>query len=130
MSSLRLVSLVSGVYDVALGVAFLAGTAQLARAFGVAPPVPPVLGDTNGLFLLAIGLGYWLPWRDPERWRAYLWLMGPFLKGGGAFVFLRDVLVRDSPPAFVLFAVSDGALALWTLIVLLASRARAQGAAG
>jgi hypothetical protein len=122
MSRLRLVSLVSGVYDIVLGVGFLAAAPALAGAFGVAPPVPAVLGDTNGLFLLTIGLGYWLPLRDPARWRGYLWLMGPLLKGGGALVFLRDFLLRDSPAAFVLFALSDGSLALWTFVELWRTR--------
>jgi hypothetical protein len=119
MSRIRLVSIVSGFYDILLGAAFLVAAPQLARAFGVAPVSPPVLGDIIGLFLLAIGLGYGFPLRDPVRWRGYLWLMGPFLKGGGAVVFLLDLLLRDSPVSFALFALSDGALAVWTLLVLL-----------
>lgn len=125
MSRLRLVSFVSGLYDVALGVAFLAAAPLLAQAFGIQPPQPPVLADTNGLFLLAVGIGYWFPWRDPVRWRGYLWVMGPLLKGGGAIVFLRDYLLRDSPTAFVLFALSDGSLALWTWLELWRTRGEA-----
>lgn len=124
MSSLRLVALVSGLYDVVLGVGLLAAAGPMAALFGVPPPQPAVFGDTNGLFLLGIGLGYWLPWRDPERWRAYLWLMGPFLKGAGATIFLVDHVVRQSPDAFLLFAVTDGSLAVWSLWALLARRAR------
>ena len=119
---LKAVSLVSGLYDLAIGTAFLLAAPVVASMFGVAPPSPPVLGDTNGLFLVAIGLGYALPWRDPERWRAYLWLMGPLLKGGGAAVFLRDYLLRGSPQSFLLFSATDGALALWTLVALLRTR--------
>lgn len=122
MSSLRLVSLVSGVYDVLVGVVLLAVPHVMATAFGVPPPQPPVFADTNGLFLVVIGLGYALPWRDPGRWRAYLWLMGPLLKGAGALVFLRDYALRDSPASFLLFAASDGTLALWTLVVLMRTR--------
>jgi hypothetical protein len=116
------VSLVSAIYDGLIGLAFLLAPGWLASLFGVPPPQPAVLGDTNGLFLLVIGLGYLLPFSDPQRWRAYLWLMGPVLKGGGALVFLRDILVRDSPRVFGLFAVTDGALAVWTLAALLATR--------
>ena len=57
MSRLRLVSLVSGIYDVVLGLAFLTAAAKAREPFGVPPPVPAVLGDTNGLFLLAVGAG-------------------------------------------------------------------------
>ena len=51
--------------------------------------------------------------------RAYLWIMGPLLKGGGALVFFLDYWIRHSPPAFLLFAASDGALALATLWALI-----------
>jgi hypothetical protein len=130
MTHLRLVSLVSGVYDILLGTGFLLGAAQMAALFGVPAPQPAVLGDTNGLFLLSVGIGYWLPFRDPRRWRAYLWVMGPFLKFGGAAVFLRDFLLRDSPAVFLLFAASDGLLALWTLMALLGNRAGPRAARG
>ena len=44
----------------------------------------------------------------------YLWVMGPLLKGVGALAFVLDHIVRGSPRSFLLFAASDGALALWT----------------
>ena len=55
------------------------------------------------------------------RYRAYLWLMGPVLKGAGAAAFLLDYFLNGSPKAFLLFAASDGALAIWTLIALITS---------
>jgi hypothetical protein len=116
---LRTVALVSGLYDVLVGLALLVAAPTVANWFGVPPPSPRVFADTNGLFLVCVGLGYVLPWRDPGRWRAYLWLMGPLLKGGGAVVFVRDYLLRGSPASFLLFAVCDGALAVWTLAALL-----------
>ena len=45
------------------------------------------------------------------------------LKGAGALTFIVDYVLRHSPPAFLLFAVSDGTLALLTLWVLLTARA-------
>ena len=48
--------------------------------------------------------------------------MGPLLKGAGAAAFLIDFLVRHSPPSFLLFAVSDGTLALLTLWALTSAR--------
>jgi hypothetical protein len=71
------------------------------------------------LFLIAVGLGYYLPWRDPFRHRGYLWIMGVLLKGAGALVFVLDYLLRGSSPSFLLFAVADGSLALLTLWALL-----------
>ena len=41
------------------------------------PASPPIFSDLNALFLMAVGVGYALPWRDPERYRGYLWVMGP-----------------------------------------------------
>ena len=97
----------------------------MATTFGVAPPVPVIHAKLNALFLICIGIGYVLPWRDPVRYRAYLWIMGPLLKGAGAAAFLIDYYVNASPKAFLLFAASDGVLALWTLIALSSSGNRA-----
>ena len=119
---LRYVALVSGLYDIAVGLVLLIAAPALAGTFGVAPLTPAVFGDTNALFLIAVGIGYWKPWRDPVAHRWYLWLMGPALKGAGAIVFVRDVWVRGSPATFLLFALSDGALALWTLWALVRTR--------
>lgn len=90
----------------------------MASTFGVPPPEPIIHAKLNGIFLLTIGLGYALPWRDPVRYRAYLWLMGPMLKGAGAAAFLLDYFLNGSPRSFLLFAASDGALAIWTLAAL------------
>ncbi len=112
--TLRAIAAVSGVYDVVLGLLMLAGRPALAALVGIPAPVPPIHADLNGLFALAVGAGYWLPWRDPVRYRAYLWVMGPGLKGIGALLFVADHLLRGSPPVYLLFAVTDGALAAVT----------------
>ena len=91
---------------------------QVATLFGVPSPVPPIHSDLNGLFLIAVAVGYFLPYRDPEQYRGYLWIMGPFLKGVGALFFIVDHFARRSPASFLLFAVSDGTLALLTLWAL------------
>lgn len=116
------VAAASGLYDIALGVALLAGRDVLASLFGVPAPTPPIHADLNGLFLLAVGVGYILPFRRPDLYRGYLWTMGPFLKGIGCLVFLADHFVRHSPPAYLVFAASDGVLALITLWVLVRTR--------
>jgi len=115
---LRVIALVSGLYDFLVGALLFVAAPQLAAAFGSAPVTPAVFADTNALFLMCVGVGYLLPYRDPVRWRAYLWIMGPLLKFGGAFVFLRDYALRGSPRSFLLFAASDGVLALVTLLAL------------
>ena len=101
------------------------GRGLLVDWFGVAPPQPPIHADLNAVFVTTVGIGYLLPFRDPVRYRGYLWLMGPLLKGVGAAVFVLDYVYRGSPPAFLLFAVSDGALGLVTLIALLKTTDRA-----
>jgi hypothetical protein len=113
------VALISGLYDTVVGAFLLFAADRLASLFGVAPAAPRIFSDLNGLFLLAVGAGYYLPWRDPARYRGYLWVMGPLLKGAGAALFLLDYLVRGSPASFLLFAASDGALAALTLWALL-----------
>ena len=98
---------------------------RMAALFGVPPANPPIFSDLNAIFLMAVGIGYALPWRDPERYRGYLWVMGPVLKGAGAAAFLLDYFFRGSPRSFLLFAASDGALALLTLLALRAVPSRA-----
>ena len=92
----------------------LAGRPLLAQLFAVSLPTPPIHADLNGIFLLAIAAGYLIPYRDPQSagGRAYLWIMGPLLKGAGAAAFVLDYVIRHSPRSFLLFAVSDGTLAL------------------
>jgi hypothetical protein len=119
--------LVSLVYDALLGVGMLAGQGLLRQWFSVPAPLPPIHAELNGLFALAIAAGYVLPYRDPVRYRGYLWVMGPMLKGGGALLFVADHVLRDSPSLYLLFAATDGALALVTLWALLRSGGRGTG---
>jgi len=123
--SLRAVAAVSLVYDASIGVMMLAGRSVFARVFDVPLPQPPIHADLNGVFLLAVALGYLIPYRDPQSagGRAYLWVMGPFLKFSGAAAFLADYFVRrTSPPSFLIFAASDGAIAALTLWALISDR--------
>ena len=123
---LRAVAAISGLYDTIVGAFLLFTPGMLASVFGVAPATPPIFSDLNALFLLTIGIGYYLPYSDPVRYRAYLWIMGPVLKGAGAAVFILDYVYRGSPKSFLLFAASDGALAVLTLYALLRERERNQ----
>ena len=122
--SVRAVAAISLVYDGLVGVLLLAGRPLLVQLFQVPPPQPPIHADLNGVFLLAVALGYLIPYRYPDTHggRGYLWVMGPFLKGAGAATFLLDFVMRHSPPSFLIFAASDGAIAALTLWALLISR--------
>jgi hypothetical protein len=115
------VAAISGLYDTVVGALLLCAPTWLAATFGVPPASPRIFSDLNGLFLLGVGAGYYLPWREPSRYRGYLWVMGPALKGAGAVTFLLDYVLRGSPRSFLLFAASDGLLAVVTLYALLAS---------
>ena len=120
MNRCRTIAAISLVYDGMVGVVMVAGRPLLARLFDVALPAPPIHADLNGIFLLSIAAGYVIPYRAPQSssGRGYLWIMGPVLKGAGAVAFVIDYVVRHSPPSFLLFAVSDGTLALLTLWAL------------
>ena len=117
----RTIAAISIVYDGLVGITMLAARPLLARVFDVPLATPPIHADLNGIFLLAVAAGYAIPYRQPDSagGRAYLWVMGPALKGAGAAVFLLDYFVRHSPGSFLLFAVSDGTLALLTLWALI-----------
>jgi hypothetical protein len=116
--SVSTVAAISGLYDFIVGALLLLASDALASAFGVPSASPKIFSDLNALFLISIGIGYYLPWREPDRYRGYMWVMGPILKGAGATLFVLDYLFRGSPPSFLLFAASDGTLALLTWYVL------------
>jgi hypothetical protein len=124
---LSLVAGISGLYDFVVGAFLLLAPQTLASLFGVPPASPPIFSDLNALFLMSIGIGYVLPWREPDRYRGYMWVMGPLLKGVGAVAFLLDYAFRGSPESFLLFAFSDGALAVITLWALMKTRVSPPG---
>ncbi len=116
------IAAISGLYDAIVGALLICVPGWLAATFGVPPANPRIFSDLNALFLLSVAAGYYLPWRDPVRYRGYLWVMGPLLKGAGSLAFILDYSLRGSHASFLLFAASDGALALITLYALLATR--------
>ncbi len=123
MTARRQQSVVAGislVYDLAIGLALLVATDRFASLFGVTVPEPRLFVTLTGVCLVCIGLGYLQPLRDPARHRAYLWVFGPLLKGAGAAIFIHDYLTNGAPASYLLFAASDGTLAVATLAVLLA----------
>jgi hypothetical protein len=122
LARLSYVALFSCAYDLAIGFVLLFGREALARAFAIAPPEPPIFVELNSVFLIAVGVGYLLPYFRPEAYRGYLWVMGPLLKGGGAVAFIADHYAHASPRAFLMFAASDGLVALITLWALLTAR--------
>ena len=120
--SLRTLALVSGCYDLALAVPMLLAAAQLAALFGAPPPVPLINAQLNGIFTLALAAGYFWAARDVAARRGYLWIAGVLAKGLGAALFVLDHLTQGSPRSFLVFAVSDGSLALLTAALLLRGR--------
>jgi hypothetical protein len=117
--SLRTLAIVSGVYDLLLALPLLLAPVALARAFGAPEPTPVVNAQLNGVFTLSLGIGYFWAARDVTLRRGYLWCAGVLAKGLGTAVFVVDGLLRGSPRLFLLFAGTDGALALLTLWLLL-----------
>lgn len=128
MKSLSVVAGISLFYDLTVGIVMLAATNLLASVFHVPPPTPILFAKLLGIFLICVGLGYSAPWRDPAAHRTYMWIFGPLLKGAGAVAFVIDYVVNASPASFLLFAASDGTLALLTLWALLATDRRGSSA--
>ena len=116
--SLRALALVSGVYDLVLAVPLLLAAPAMARAFGAAAPEPLVNAQLNGVFTLSLAVGYFWAAADVEARRGYLWIAGVLAKGLGCALFLADHFLHGSPAPFLLFAASDGTLALLTALLL------------
>lgn len=122
MSAARQQSVVAGiscVYDLAIGLALLVATDRFAALFGVPVPEPRTFVTISGILLVCVGLGYLAPMRNPSQHRAYLWVFGPLLKGAGALIFVLEHVLYGAPASYLVFAATDGALALATLAVLL-----------
>ena len=98
---MRTIALVSMIYDISVGVLLTLFRGALTTWFGVPAAIPPIHVDLNAVFVTTVGIGYWLPYRDPQRYRGYLWVMGPLLKGAGAVTFILDDLLRGSPASFL-----------------------------
>ena len=120
---LKSLAIVSGLYDLALALPMLVAAPRLAELFGAPPPVPLLNAQLNGLFTLTLAVGYFWAARDPEARRGYFWVAGVLAKGLGAALFVLDHFTEGSPAAFLLFAATDGALALATLVLLVRRRA-------
>ncbi len=116
--SLKALALISAGYDLLLALPMLVAPEQTARLFGAPPPVPVLNAQLNGVFALALAAGYLWAARDVEGRRGYLWVAGVLAKGLGAGLFVADHFSHGSPASFLLFAASDGALALLTLALL------------
>jgi len=116
--ALRTLALVSGVYDLLLAVPMLLIAPQLAAMMGAPPPVPLINAQLNGIFTLSLAAGYFWAARDVEARRGYLWVAGVLAKGLGAALFVLDHFQHGSPASFLLFAVTDGSLAVLTAILL------------
>jgi hypothetical protein len=119
---LKTLALVSGLYDLLLAAPMLLAPEATARLFGAPPPVPVLNAQLNGAFALALAAGYFWAAQDIQARRGYLWAAGVLAKGLGAFLFVLDRIMRGSPPSFLLFAATDGTLALVTLLLLLRRR--------
>jgi hypothetical protein len=116
--ALRRLALVSGIYDVLLALPMLLAAPTVARLMGSPPPVPLVNAQLNGVFTLTLALGYFWAAEDVDARRGYFWVAGVFAKALGAALFVADHFLQGSPLSFLLFAMTDGTLALVTLVLL------------
>lgn len=120
--SLKTLALLSGIYDLALAWPLLLAPVWVAGLTGAPAPVPVINAQLNGLFTLTLAVGYFWAAQAVEQRRGYLWVAGVLAKGGGALLFVLDHWLRHSPSSFLLFALSDGSLAVLTLALLLKTR--------
>ena len=110
---------ISLAYDLSVGLVLLVAPGALATWFGARLPDPILFVRLNAVFLIAVGLGYLQPLRNPDAHRAYLWIFGVLLKLAGSAIFIAEYSNGNAPASFLLFAASDGLLGLATLAALL-----------
>lgn len=119
---LRALALVSAFYDLALGLPMLVAAPEIAGLMGAGAPSPVINAQLNGLFTITLALGYFWAAADVEARRGYLWIAGVLAKAAGSLLFVVDHFARGSPDSFLLFAATDGTLALVTLVLLLQAK--------
>ena len=117
---LKVLAIVSGLYDLALALPMLLAADWVARLFGAPEPVPLLNAQLNGVFTLALAVGYFWAAANPEERRGFFWVAGVLTKGLGSALFVFDHFTQGSPSSFLVFAGTDGLLALATVVLLLA----------
>jgi hypothetical protein len=120
--SLKTLAWVSAVYDLLLAIPMVFFAETTARLFGAPLPVPVVNAQLNGVFTFSLAAGYVWAAAAPEERRGYFWIAGVLAKALGVVLFVADHFLRGSPASFLLFAVTDGTLALATLALLMRRR--------
>jgi hypothetical protein len=115
---LKTLAWVSAVYDLLLALPMVLAPQATAALFGAPAPVPVVNAQLNGIFTFSLAAGYVWAAQAPEARRGYFWIAGVLAKGLGVVLFVADHFLRGSPASFLLFAVTDGTLALVTLLLL------------
>jgi hypothetical protein len=115
---LKTLAWVSALYDLLLAVPMVFAAPATAVLFGAPAPVPVVNAQLNGIFTFSLAVGYVWAAGAPEERRGYFWVAGVLAKGLGVILFLADHFLRGSPASFLLFAVTDGTLALVTYLLL------------
>ena len=84
--------------------------------------MPLLNAQLNGVFTLSLAAGSFWARGDVDARRGYFWVAGVLAKGLGALLFVLDHFTQGSPVAFLVFAATDGLLALLTLALLLRER--------
>ena len=103
----RTVLRVGSVYDASFGVALLVAPALLTGMMAL--PMPDVGGiwiRLDGIFLIVVGMIYWIMSQDPARHLGIMAMI--FIAKLGSIVFyLVNVFGFDASRTFILFAVLD-----------------------
>ena len=111
--ALRTLALVSGVYDLALALPCCSRRRHGARSSGRRRRAGAQRAAQRRLHPDP-GRRVLLGRADVEARRGYFWVAGVLAKGLGAALFVADHFLRGSPASFLLFAATDGTLALVT----------------
>lgn len=110
--------LAAAIYNAVWGTAVVLFPKALFEIVSLPPSNYPALFQCIGMMVLAYAPGYWLVWKDPSRYGAFVWVgilgktMGPVgflvsaIRGDLPWSFGWLICLNDLPwlPAFALFA--------------------------
>jgi hypothetical protein len=125
---IRPLFIVAALYDLGLGAAYLFLYPSLYARFGVALPNHPGYVQLNALFVMIMGVGFWMVANAPARNRDLI-LLGMLFKAAYAGVVFLYWARGMMPSMWLIWAVCD-TLFLITFAVAQRSLTRAEPARG
>ncbi|MHA2299079.1 MAG: hypothetical protein ACXADA_23880 [Candidatus Hodarchaeales archaeon] len=114
---LKAVYLISGVYDLILGIASVIFADSFLDLFNVSHSDPPIFLQISGLFLITVGYFLIYSSQKPKEF-VFIAVGSVFVRLSYALIIIVTMLSQIIEPFYVLFAITDGITGLIIILAL------------